>query len=82
MLGEKFVKFVPGSVLVLINFESKLLAEHKSVSETTIDWGKTTQHHGQESVECCDLSTRLEESRHDLLYVLFEGLDEIKGESI
>jgi len=37
MLGEKFVKFIPGGFLVLINFESELLAEHKSVSETTID---------------------------------------------
>ena len=37
MLAEKFVEFVSGRFLVLIDFHCQLLAEHKSVRKATID---------------------------------------------
>ena len=51
MLGEELVELVAGSILVLVDLEGELLAEHQCVREATVDGRETAQHHGEEGVE-------------------------------
>lgn len=73
MLGEKFVEVVLRGVLVFIDLDSELLAEHECVGEGAFNRGQSAKHHGHESVESGQVSPRLEQSCNDYLYLLCIG---------
>ena len=65
MLGEEFVEVVYGGVLVFIDLDSELLAEHERIRKGTFHRGQPPQHHRHESVESCQVRSRLEQSCND-----------------
>ena len=56
VLREEFVELVAWSVLVLIDLNRELLAEHESVGEGALDRREASEHHGQEGVESGNFS--------------------------
>jgi hypothetical protein len=53
VLLEEFVEIVLGGIIIVIDLDGELLAEHESVCEGALHWGQSAQHHCHEGVESC-----------------------------